>query len=204
MAASTLEAVIDDIEDDLVELTEAEIATLRAAPSRPDALPSTRSWSSATCACHRNVASCMLSCCCPCVQFGLNQRTAFGESCFKWTFVWIFPVFLLFTVVDALAPAPTGTDVLLDDADAIAAIQNTHKNALLYAVPLAMVLVGIVGMLRRTRLRQRYGIGGSAAGDFLAHAMCWCCSIARETREIRRQALDEVVAIAEQDLTTAV
>lgn len=204
MAAAALEAVIDDIEEDLVEISEAELASIRAARTRPDSLPSTRGWSSATCACHRNITSCLLSCCCPCAQFGLNQRTAFGESCFKWTFCWLFPLMLLLTIVNSLFPRPSIADELAYDAETVLAMQSAHDTALLWSCPFAVILIGAVGMLRRTKLRQRYGIGGSAVGDFFCHAFCWCCSLAREAREIRRQALDEVVAVAEQDLTSPV
>ena len=75
-------------------------------------------------------------------------------------------------------------------------------DAWLRAVPVGMALVGCMGMLRRRLLRQKYGIGGSAIGDFLCHCCCTSCSLAREAREIRKQTLDEVVAGAEQDLTS--
>ena len=79
-------------------------AALRLQQAHAD-VPLTRGWSSATCACHYSFASCALSCCCPCVQFGLNQHAAFGASCFKWALLWLLPVAALYVIVDQLYPA---------------------------------------------------------------------------------------------------
>ena len=79
-----------------------------------------------------------------------------------------------------------------------------RSHAFLYALPLALACIGLVGCWRRRMLRAKFGIGGSALGDFVCHCLCTCCSLAKESREIRRQALDELVAGAEQDLKTSV
>ena len=43
----------------------------------------------------------------------------------------------------------------------------------------------------------RYSIGGSAISDFLCHCCCTSCSIAREAREIRTQAVHEAISTVE-------
>ena len=70
----------------------------------------------------------------------------------------------------------------------------------LYSIPVAMCLVGLVGASRRAKLREKYGIGGSTLGDCVCHACCTCCSLAKETREIRHQAIEEALSGAEADL----
>ena len=180
-----------DEEDDLVEISAAELAPLRGAgqPRLLLEVPAARGWSSATFACHRNISSCMLACCCPCAQFGLNQRAAFRASCFKWSLLWLAPIVLLYFVIDRAFP-----DYSMDRA------RLDRDTAFLYAAPLSMVCMGLVGMVRRRQLRLKYGIGGSVVGDFVCHCCCTCCSLAKEAREIRRQALEEAVNSAEQDL----
>ena len=79
----------------------------------------------------------------------------------------------------------------------------SRSTAYSYAIPVGLALIGLVGAYRRSLLRSKYGIGGSALADCMCHAMCWCCSIAKEAREIRHQAIEEALAGAEQDLTSA-
>ena len=63
-------------------------------------------------------SSCVLSCCCPCVQFGLNQRSAFGESCFKWVLLWLLPLVLLYIVVDQwLAPSASTAELAVQHVE---------------------------------------------------------------------------------------
>lgn len=192
-------------EEELVELSAEELATLRHDSSQLT-LPAARNWSSSTFVCCSSPASCILSCCCPCLQFGLNQRAAFGSSCAKWTVLYVLPLLLLYLLVDHYYPS-------LPTAEKAAELAMKHiedgdeepfdrGDAFLYAMPIAMILMGCVGMFRRRALRLKYGIGGNLLGDFLCHCLCACCSLAREAREIRKQTLDEVVAGAEQDLTS--
>ena len=194
-----------DEDDDLVELSAEELASLRLADVD---VPVARGWASPTFACHRNVPSCVLSCCCPCVQFGLNQRSAFGASCFKWTVLWMLPLVALYIFIDQyLAPSASAAELAVQhvEQDVLAgggphAMAIDRSTAFFYAVPAGMALVGFVGAMRRRALRLKYGIRGTTLGDFFCHACCTCCSLAKEAREIRRQALDEVVAGAEQDI----
>jgi len=192
-----------DEDDGLVELSAEELASLRLADVD---VPVARGWSSATFACYRNAGSCALSCCCPCVQFGMNQRNAFGSSCFKWALMWLLPLVAVFIFVDQyLAPSASAAELAVQHVEQdMLTGDATHtldrSTAFFYSVPAGMALVGVVGALRRRALRHKYGIGGTLLGDFLCHACCTCCSLAKEAREIRRQALDEVVGIAEQDM----
>lgn len=214
-------------DEELVEISAEELASLRL---QVDPVPAARGWSTPTFACHYNWSSCLLSCCCPCVQFGLNQRSAFGASCFKWVLLWLLPLVLLYVAIDQLvAPAEAATaegavQHVLAEGE-VAEVVLDRSAAFMYAVPIGMALIGLVGMLRRRALRVKYGIGmpasrspaaslccvdatsgaapragGSAIGDFVCHCCCTCCSLAKEAREIRRQILDEVVAGAEQDI----
>mmetsp|Transcript_62008 Transcript_62008/g.184548 ORF Transcript_62008/g.184548 Transcript_62008/m.184548 type:complete len:228 (+) Transcript_62008:2-685(+) len=70
-----------------------------------------------------------------------------------------------------------------------------RSTAALYTLPLLMVAFGLVGCYRRTKLRSKYSIGGSAISDFLCHCCCTWCSIAREAREIRTQVVHETISI---------
>lgn len=199
--------MLDD-DDELVELSAEELASLRLAAVD---VPPARGWSSPTFACHRHVSSCCLSGCCPCIQFGLNQRAAFGESCFKWALMWLLPLLALYVVVDQyLAPATSAAEeavrhvenqLLANEPMASAGFGAVDRStAFVYAMPVGAALVGLVGAARRRALRRKYGIGGTALGDWCCHAWCTCCSLAKEAREIRRQNLAEVVAGAERDI----
>jgi tRNA(Leu) C34 or U34 (ribose-2'-O)-methylase TrmL len=75
---SPRQAVPVDDEDDDEDLRAAVAEAL--ATKRVVDIPQARGWSTPTFACHRNMSSCIPSCCCPCIQFGLNQRMAFGAS----------------------------------------------------------------------------------------------------------------------------
>jgi len=184
-------------------------------------------WSSGTCSCLLSPSSAILSCLCPCVQFGFNQRMAFQESCIKWTLFWICPLLLLFIVATALlADDGGGTAELVlrnIDADPDAPPPPQPRSRAPYVLPPAMVLVGLVGCMRRKLLRQKYGIAGrcaraaaapprspppaarpltrpaararSSVSDFLCHAFCTCCSLAREAREIQSQTLADVLRV---------
>ena len=44
------------------------------------------------------------------------------------------------------------------------------------------------GWMLRERMRRKYGLDGSAAGDFLAHLLCHCVALARIWREAEAQA----------------
>lgn len=255
---SPRQAVPVDDEDDDEDLRAAVAEAL--ATKRVVDIPQARGWSTPTFACHRNMSSCIPSCCCPCIQFGLNQRMAFGASAVKWTVLWLLPLFLLYALVNHLVP-PTAAEhanrnpMTMSVADAIvsnveqkmgkghpqqgglaAHTPSSHgkagghhprpsppfsspsaevgagvlsapaegmsrSTAYSYALPFAMMLIGAVGAWRRGLLREKYGIGGSALSDFVCHAACCCCSIAKEAREIRHQAIEEALAGAEQDLS---
>ena len=70
-----------------------------------------------TFACHRSPGASAMSCFCPCVQFGLNQRLAFQASPVKWALLWIFPAAVFFSLWLAFAPiAPSNTIVEVDGA----------------------------------------------------------------------------------------
>ena len=250
---------VDDDDDD--EELRAAVAEARTTKRVVD-IPQARGWSTPTFACHRNMSSCLLSSCCPCIQFGLNQRMAFGASGVKWTVLWLLPLFLLYALVNHLVP-PTAAQhanhnpMTMSVADAI--VSNVEQKmgkghpqqgglaahapsphgkagghhprpsppfsspsplaevgagvlsataegisrstAYSYALPFAIMLIGAVGAWRRGLLREKYGIGGSMLSDFVCHAACCCCSIAKEAREIRHQAIEEALAGAEQDLS---
>jgi Cys-rich protein (TIGR01571 family) len=171
---------MDDGEE-LVEITEAELASLRLQKME---LPTHRGWGSPTFACHRHIASCVLSCVCPCVQFGMNQRAAFGASCFKWTLLWLLPLAALYVVVDQwVAPVETAAEGAVQHVLAEPS-EVDRSTAFLFAVPVAMALLGLVGALRRRALRDKYGIGGTTLGDFCCHCLCTCCSLAKEVRAL--------------------
>ena len=254
---SPRQAVPVDDEDDDEDLRAAVAEAL--ATKRVVDIPQARGWSTPTFACHRNMSSCLLSSCCPCIQFGLNQRMAFGASGVKWTVLWLLPLFLLYALVNHLVPptaaqhnpmtmsvadvivsnveqkmgkghpqqgglaahapsphgkagghhprpsppfsspsplAEVGAGVLSATAEGI-----SRSTAYSYALPFAIMLIGAVGAWRRGLLREKYGIGGSMLSDFVCHAACCCCSIAKEAREIRHQAIEEALAGAEQDLS---
>ena len=110
---------------------------------------------------------------------------------------------LLLTIVNSLFPRPSIADELAYDAETVLAMESAHNTAVLWSCPFAIILIGAVGMHRRAKLRQRYGIGGTAVGDFFFPPFAGAVRC-REAREIRRQALDEVVAVAQQDLTSPV
>ena len=205
-----LTQIMAEEEEELVELSAEELASLRH--STVD-VPLARGWSSATFACHHNPSSCLLACVCPCVQFGLNQRAAFGASCFKWSLLWLLPLIMFFIIFDTwVAPSDSAADEAvrhveqsLHEAAGTGSASSAHEHMdrstiFFYAMPAAMALVGIVGMIRRHELRRKYGIGGTMLGDFCCHFCCACCSLAKEAREIRRQMLEEVVAGASVDL----
>lgn len=190
-----------DDDDELVELSVEELASLRLAPVD---VPLTRGWSTPTFACYLQPAACLLACFCPCAQFGINQRQAFGASCFKWTVVWLVPLCLLYLAIDLwLAPSASADELAVQHVQH-EVLGEPHAldrtTAFLYAVPVGMALVGLVGAARRQLLRKKLGIGGTALGDFCCHAFCACCSLAKEAREIRRAHLLDVVAGAEQDI----
>lgn len=245
-------------DEDLVELSAEELASLRHGSTID--VPTGRGWSSGTFVCHRNPASCALSCCCPCVQFGVNQRQAFGSSCTKWSIVWLLPLLLLYIIIDHRFPSlPTAEraaeqvvahiDSSIESAGGSGGTTLDRESALFYACPVAALLIGLVGAWRRRVLRRKYGIGGTLLGDCMCHACCTCCSLARvsvavplspaysslaypnlskqhshfistlhakqpalsspslaaqESREIRRQTLDEIVSAASTDLQTSV
>ena len=222
-----------------------------------------RRWTSSTFACHRQVSSCALSSCAPCVQFGLNQRLAFGDSCVKWSLAWLLP--LLFfgaiysvlpsasAVVDPAAQAVAEVDAALalakvdgearagwdmhaghghhegkhgghdghshhgaadkiavadeaaaasmlnvgamgwEDAASHPVMTHPQRNPILLLCLLTMASVAALSAWRRSKLRHKYGLGGSFFSDCLAHCLCHCCSLAREAREIRTQAVNEVL-----------
>ena len=77
----TVPPTLDDDDED--EIDAADLQKLKCE------VPLARNWSTPTFACHRHVATCLMACCCPCVQFGFNQRAAFGASCLKWVLLWI-------------------------------------------------------------------------------------------------------------------
>jgi Cys-rich protein (TIGR01571 family) len=197
------------MDDDGDEITAGELAALR----RLD-VPQARGWSTPTFACHRHMSSCVLSCCCPCVQFGMNQRLAFGVSCVKWALIWMFAALFLFgVVVHAVPESDSAADKLVSDVeqDVITHIRERvrgHHNrmhglppppppptpvfpvvlpsqaldrssAMFFALVGSMAMVGAVGAYRRGVLRAKYGIGGSAVGDFVCHTCCTCCSLAK-------------------------
>lgn len=62
-----------------------------------------------------------------------------------------------------------------------------------------MLVTGIIGCMRRRRLRATYGIGGSALSDFVCHCCCHCCSLAKEAREIKAQQVRNVIISADGD-----
>ena len=219
MAPAMDDTVIIDDDDEGARLQADALDTSGAA-----------NWSSGTCSCLLSPSSAILSCLCPCVQFGFNQRMAFQESCIKWTLFWICPLLLLFIVATALlADDGGGTAELVlrnIDADPDAPPPPQPRSRAPYVLPPAMVLVGLVGCMRRKLLRQKYGIAGrcarrrhralaaaaprpltrlaararSSVSDFLCHAFCTCCSLAREAREIQSQTLADVLGGADADL----
>ncbi|KAL1525910.1 hypothetical protein AB1Y20_020737 [Prymnesium parvum] len=65
-------------------------------------------WSSGTFACHQQPELCALSTACPCVQFGINQRMAFHESCVRWALAWISPALALWLLL-SLLPSPSSS-----------------------------------------------------------------------------------------------
>ena len=212
-------------EDDDFEISAEELASLRHV-----AVPTTRGWSTPTFACHRHVSSCVLSCCCPCVQFGFNQRMALGASCVKWALVWLALIVTLYLLVDQLIVSEGGgaiDEMIAQEVERHINVKvprhhgkghgaSTHvhapvvpasahapvttaanppvsrSTAFLCAMPFAMLLCGVLGAYRRGMMRTKFGIGGSAFGDFVCHACCHCCSLAKEAREIRHQAIEEV------------
>ena len=197
---------MSDEDEELVELSAEELAELRHSITQHVRVPAARGWSTSTFVCCNSPSSCILSCCCPCLQFGLNQRAAFGSSCAKWALLYVLPLVLLYLAVDhyypSLPTAERAAEQAVKQLDEDDADSFDRGDAFLHALPVGLALVGCVGMLRRRALRQKYGIGGSLLSDFLCHFCCTSCSLAREAREIRKQTLDEVVAGAEQDLTS--
>ena len=148
--------IIDDDDDEGARLQADALETSGAA-----------NWSSGTCSCLLSPSSAILSCLCPCVQFGFNQRMAFQESCIKWTLFWLCPLLLLFIVATALlADDGGGTAELVlrnIDLDPDAPPPPQPRSRAPYVLPPAMVLVGLVGCMRRKLLRQKYGIAGRCA-----------------------------------------
>jgi len=252
-----------------VEDEEDEDLRATVAAARGIRYPQERGWSTPTFACHRHPSSCVLACCCPCIQFGINQRSAFGASGTKWAFLWMIPLILLYATIQHLVPPQLSSpahveldvsemstaDVIVSTVEKTIAkhVRKSHQQvtahgkgggdsqqlaahgkggghhhgaasvmpppppppspkvkassgsatssrgmsrstAYSYSLPAGMVLIGLVGAWRRSLLRARYGIGGTVLGDFVAHAFCWCCCIAKEAREIRHQAIEEALA----------
>eukprot|EP00316_Scyphosphaera_apsteinii_P017609 CAMPEP_0119342946 /NCGR_PEP_ID=MMETSP1333-20130426/105821_1 /TAXON_ID=418940 /ORGANISM="Scyphosphaera apsteinii, Strain RCC1455" /LENGTH=199 /DNA_ID=CAMNT_0007355273 /DNA_START=13 /DNA_END=612 /DNA_ORIENTATION=+ len=191
-------------DDEIADTDMADVDELRA---------TTRMWTSPTFACHRNPMTCTIACCCPCVQFGMNQRMAMQESCVKWTLLWLAPIMLLFLIFRAFAAEPNPSEIIVEiETVAMAAVKKaapsapppmplpSHSSAAIILMLSAMVITGIVGGIGRRRLRLRYGIAGSSLSDFVCHCCCHCCSLAKEAREIRTQAVQEVLNVA--DLTS--
>ncbi len=180
----------------------------------------TAAWSTNTFACLSDAPSCALALLCPCVQYGSNMRLALGHSCLKWTLVWLIPMGLLLALYRSQIQQETSTlsqvaDVARKQAvsaakhaaiklqrqaqlqkemlDSVGTVSHHSTYATTFIV-LAMVLVGLIGCLGRSKLRRRYGIKGTLLGDFLCH--CWChpCSLARESREIRQQQVRDILS----------
>jgi Cys-rich protein (TIGR01571 family) len=118
------------------------------------------------------------SCCCPCVQFGLNSAEVLEPEC-------------------AACHA---------DGNCCATyIVPPHRHAEL-CVPLALgwlmlcpLVATIGGGCARYRLRRQLGIGGSAWNDCAVHLCCSCCAIIQEGAElghdrVRRQAEAQALA----------
>ena len=174
--------IIDDDDDEGARLQADSLETSGAA-----------NWSSGTCSCLLSPSSAILSCLCPCVQFGFNQRMAFQESCIKWTLFWICPLLLLFIVATALlADDGGGTAELVlrnIDADPDAPPPPQPRSRAPYVLPPAMVLVGLVGCMRRKLLRQKYGIAGRCARATAAQprALAACHAPAHAPRRARSQ-----------------
>ncbi len=240
-------ALMADEDDDLVEISAEEAASINRGEFRVE-MPEARGWTTPTFACHRHVSSCVTACCCPCVQFGLNQRNAFrGEPFIKWVAIWLTPLVILFILLhhltaDANHPSVGASGTVLQMAEAevshhikghlrrhrsftknvlgkvgasslpalsepaaaAGAADGDDNSFLIWFLGLAMVTVGVVGGLRRSKLRAKYGIAGSAWGDCLCHSCCHCCSLAKEAREIKRQTINEALAGAQQDLTVTI
>ena len=173
--------IIDDDDDEGARLQADALDTSGAA-----------NWSSGTCSCLLSPSSAILSCLCPCVQFGFNQRMAFQESCIKWTLFWICPLLLLFIVATALlADDGGGTAELVlrnIDADPDAPPPPQPRSRAPYVLPPAMVLVGLVGCMRRKLLRQKYGIAGRCARHRRAAARARCLPRARSRAPPRERA----------------
>ena len=179
MAPAMDDTVIIDDDDEGARLQADALDTSGAA-----------NWSSGTCSCLLSPSSAILSCLCPCVQFGFNQRMAFQESCIKWTLFWICPLLLLFIVATALlADDGGGTAELVlrnIDADPNAPPPPQPRSRAPYVLPPAMVLVGLVGCMRRKLLRQKYGIAGRCARR-RHRALAACPTPAHAPRRARAQ-----------------
>lgn len=199
-------------DDGMVDFSQAELAAIREERARdfgPGGIhrvievPTARGWSTPTFACHRQVSSCVLACCCPCVLFGFNQRTAFRASCVLWTLLWLAPLAVVWFLVARHLGQVSSVQLeqdLVALSESLPLAEKPYTLAWWFAVPLGLACAGLVGAARRGKLRAKYGIAGSWYADFACHACCLCCSLAKEAREIRWQALEETIAGAQQDL----
>lgn len=226
------DAADEEEDDDMVEISEAEMDALRRGGepdlhSLVDVVPASKDWSTPTFACHTNVASCLTALFCPFVQFGFNQRAALRSSCLLWALAWLFAIGSLYLVLHHLVPRPesgsaaeavvgvamaqvesgvtkikghlkkrgikhgglTAASAVVAPLDAAHGAARAQGHIWLYFFPLAMLVTGLLGMLRRRKLRQKYAIRGSVLADFVCHCCCHCCSLAKEAREITHQGL---------------
>lgn len=139
-------------------------------------------WSSGLFDCHTHAQSCLLSWCCPAVQFSLTQGRAFPEErlgCGGWFCV------LLLVKLCVFAPFFTHPEAMAryyEREDPMAFDVIRARLAFYSAVAFVAIFA-----YRRGALRSRFGIGGSWLSDACAMLWCTCCALAQEWRQVEHE-----------------
>lgn len=133
----------------------------------------TSEWQDSWTDCSADSETCLLSCCCPCVQFGRN-----------------------YAVARSLTYGALPERVVEDNRGACCAAALFHMAAAYFCGCLG---TGVVGCFVRQEVKKKYGITtgecSDSTDDFMLHCCCQPCALAQEWRELKFRA-DQPAAIA--------
>ena len=145
----------------------AGFASQQLSSGRPGHLPPGQ-WSDGVFSCRSSLVIAALTCCCPCVRFGLSVHRAFPDIPFTrpcTAFLTLYGAFLgLWVVGYVLLPAGW-----------------LWVPAMIIALP-----VVVYAAYYRGKMREKYAIRGTAVTDCVLDMFCLCCAMAQEARHVDR------------------
>jgi Cys-rich protein (TIGR01571 family) len=127
----------------------------------------TGSWSDGICDCFSDCESCLLSCCCPCIRWGLTLKRA-G--------LWSFGAAALVYFILRL-----GTNFVSPE---MRYLVGTDWIVILGVVSFICLIA--ISVKYRVAIREKHRIQGNVFEDCLCHTFCACCAVAQEARHVDR------------------